>query len=361
MTSLSSRTPSVIIVGAGLTGLTAANALVDAGVGVTVLEARDRVGGRTLTKDGWVDMGATWCWDGENQVIELARSLGFPLYRQYSKGDAVLERAAGVVQRLRGHPIDYPSWRFGGGAQQLSRALAERLPPKSVVLNMETTSVCSEDCGVRVIANDKTEYHADAVIIAIPPALAAANLNFTPPLDTATRETCERTKTWMGDTVKAIARFDEPFWRQGGFSGSAMSEPGPFHEFHCHSTDQTGQAAVFGFASAADLRGKDDAQIREIFEKQLRSLWGTPAGTTTTPLSVDVLDWSKERYTTPVSPAKLSSTRYYGHPVFQEPVQGGRVMFASTETSVVNPGHLEGAIAAGKHAASTIAKRLGVL
>ncbi|MEK9810356.1 MAG: FAD-dependent oxidoreductase [Candidatus Nanopelagicales bacterium] len=41
--------PSVLVVGAGLAGLAAAVRMTDAGLNVTVLEARDRVGGRVWT------------------------------------------------------------------------------------------------------------------------------------------------------------------------------------------------------------------------------------------------------------------------------------------------------------------------
>ncbi len=54
----------VCVVGAGYAGLTAAYRLKQAGRKVIVLEARNRVGGRSLTADlkggGWIDLGGQW-------------------------------------------------------------------------------------------------------------------------------------------------------------------------------------------------------------------------------------------------------------------------------------------------------------
>src|SRR5947207_11345883 len=66
----------VLVLGAGIAGLAAARALMQLGYEVTVLEARDRIGGRCWTVDG-VDLGAQWIHSTEgNPVSTLTRELG---------------------------------------------------------------------------------------------------------------------------------------------------------------------------------------------------------------------------------------------------------------------------------------------
>ena len=73
---------SVIVAGAGLAGLSAARELEARGATVTVLEARDRVGGRVWTlRDGfaarqYAEAGADLVEDEQEEVLRLARELG---------------------------------------------------------------------------------------------------------------------------------------------------------------------------------------------------------------------------------------------------------------------------------------------
>ncbi|KAL5164274.1 putative polyamine oxidase 4 [Glycine soja] len=78
--------PSVIVIGAGISGLAAARSLYDASFKVTVLESRDRLGGRIHTDFSFgcpVDMGASWLHGvcNENPLAPLIRGLGLSLYR----------------------------------------------------------------------------------------------------------------------------------------------------------------------------------------------------------------------------------------------------------------------------------------
>jgi len=69
-------TKAVLVVGAGMAGLSAARSLADAGWPVRVIEARDRIGGRVYTERGWgapLELGASWIHGTtDNPLMELA-------------------------------------------------------------------------------------------------------------------------------------------------------------------------------------------------------------------------------------------------------------------------------------------------
>ncbi len=74
----------VAVVGAGLAGLAAADALLSGGVEVTVLEARDRVGGRVWTRElengAVVEMGAEFILPGNDTILAAIERFGLGLW-----------------------------------------------------------------------------------------------------------------------------------------------------------------------------------------------------------------------------------------------------------------------------------------
>lgn len=124
----------VAVVGAGLTGLTAARALQRAGHSVHVLEADERVGGRIWTvraADGTpVNWGATFVGPQQTAILALARQLGVRTYPTYDTGDNVLlfdgRRATytGAVP-----PVDQAALLEVAGAIAQLNALAAGIDP----------------------------------------------------------------------------------------------------------------------------------------------------------------------------------------------------------------------------------------
>ncbi len=99
------RSVDVVVVGAGISGLTAARRLAGKGRSVVVLEARNRVGGRTLNHDVApgrpVEAGGEYVGPTQNRIAAVCKELGIGIYEAYLEGDNSYI-ADGRVQRYTG-------------------------------------------------------------------------------------------------------------------------------------------------------------------------------------------------------------------------------------------------------------------
>ena len=336
----------VVIVGAGAGGLLAACELAAGGMSVRVLESRSRSGGRLLSTthdDMGVDLGATWFWPSEPMINQLVQKLDIATHSQHIAGDAMYHDRP-ESQRLDGNPLDVPSGRFSKGADHLTTALADLLPTGTVSFDSPVDEISIGETSATVRFGG-TEIRCSHAVVAVPPALAVDAIAFTPPLPDSVASLCAATPVWMGTTTKVAAIYPRAFWRDNGLSGSAISHLGPMREIHDMSGPHGSPAVLFGFAPHT-------AELTETaVTDQLAEIFGPDAGA---PTKVIVQNWQQERWTTPAGAEHLTDYQTYGHRLFQSPVLHGRLHWASTETSPHSPGHIEGALAAGRRAATTI-------
>lgn len=100
------ETTDVVIIGAGLAGLIAARDITAAGLSCIILEARDRVGGKTWSQElsdgkGIVELGAAWINDtNQTQVYALAKKYNAEFIEQNTVGDCAIQDAESGIERF---------------------------------------------------------------------------------------------------------------------------------------------------------------------------------------------------------------------------------------------------------------------
>jgi monoamine oxidase len=440
----------VVVVGAGLAGLAAARRLVDAGAEVVVLEARARVGGRTLTMpaaDGTpIDHGGQWIGPTQDRIAALAEQVGVTTYPSYERGlntefrdgrahryggqlpdggdpvaavaigQAIREldamaaqvpleapwtaehalawdsqtvetwlqarvtagqartwlrtairgslaaeprdlsllhtlffiRSAGGIARLIATAGGAQERRFHQGAQAISIRLAETLGGR-VVLGAPAEVVRHGDGGVVVEAGGRAVAGGRA-IVAVPPALAG-RIGYRPALPGWRNQLTQRVP--MGSVIKVHALYEEPFWRQDGLSGLAVSDSGPVRVVYDNSPEAGSPGVLVGFIEGEQARNwarRNPADRRAGVLACLVDYFGERAGR---PRELLERSWADEEY---------SGGCYAGYfppgvwtsfgQALREPV--GRLHWAGTETATVWTSFMEGAVQSGQRAADEV-------
>lgn len=344
----------IAIIGAGLTGLSAARTLVQAGQPFTLYEARERVGGRVLSKTIQgisVDLGPAWIWpDQQPRLTQPLDELRLSRTPQYENGMFIYED--GLSLRRFEYPKRYDTaQRLIGGIGRLVQALVSDLPEDAIRLNHPIRGLTATKSGVELQTRSET-HSARAAIVALPPRLAG-QLTLTPPPPESLRDTLVHTPTWMAAHAKFICVYDRPFWREEGLSGTVLSQPGPLQEVVDQSPGPDGPGVLVGFVGwSARKRAAQGSALRGAVLDQLQRAFGERAAE---PLETQLKDWSTDPYTaTEPDTQPLRQHPAYGAPALSQSWANGRLQIASAETSSVSGGLIEGAILAGAAAARAL-------
>ena len=344
----------ILIIGAGLSGLSLAHRLIADGRDVVVAEARSRIGGRVLSEGPRaLDLGPSWFWPGQPQMAGLVRNMKLDVFEQYAEGSLVFQDPSGAVRRDIEMAPMAGSLRIAGGMAAVTEGLARLLPGQALWLGYKLARL--EDNGSAVIAHltsadGQQIVKARTVGLAIPPRVAAESIEFQPALSAVATRAMQQVPTWMAGHAKVVAVYRRPFWREAGLSGDAISHLGPLAEIHDASPMDGSCGALFGFAGllAPARRALGEVAFRERICQQLSALFGEDAAM---PDEILIRDWADD----PLTATALDDDPPPGHPTYGLPqslrdLWGGKLHLASTETAEQFGGYLEGALEAAEQA-----------
>lgn len=235
-----------------------------------------------------------------------------------------------------------------GGMQSVADRLASEFK-EAIHLETPVRRLQQESAGVLVVS-DKLSVQARRVICAIPPNLAARFV-YDPPLPSLKRQLLDRSPAGQG--IKWHAVYEEPFWREGNFTGQgADMDETPEACLDCSPQNgHPGVLAAFAFGpSARRLATLSTNERQQILITGLVKRFGQRAAK---PLCVDEYDWSSDPWANGdmfahYAPGVLTG---FGR-ALREPCD--RVHWAGTETATMWSGSIEGAVRSGERAAEEV-------
>jgi len=348
----------VIIIGGGIAGLTTAYKLKRHGIKALVLEASDRLGGRIYTKTDakhLLELGATWVFQ-DPVLKQLIKDLGLSLYPQYLMGDALIKYdqsmsiqkspTAALMNGAVYHKVE-------GGTGAVIEALAQRLDIDRVRLNNNVVELSFQDELVKLTLDDGSILESAIVIIAAPPKSIAENVKFN--LSPDFMKLMSETHTWMGESTKFTVILDRDYWRSKYLSGFVYSNYGLIREIQDHSAENGQTFGLVGFLQPEGKLIKNFEMRRKMVFQELNELFNIQQSHI---LAYDDFLWYEyfEDGQSINYNAHLSPHQNNGHSFYQQSHFDGHLFFAGAETSMSNPGYMEGAVSSANSVVKLLLK-----
>jgi len=242
--------------------------------------------------------------------------------------------------------------RFVGGAQRIADAMALDSGP---IRYGEPVRRIHHDAGGVKLETDTGCVFAHRAILAVPPAVAV-RVDFQPPLSGLRDQLWQRTP--MGSVIKCFAIYPTPWWRDRGLSGHAISDEGPVQAVFDATPASGSPGVLMGFFEGQEAREyarQGPAARRAALLECFVRYFGPEARA---PLDVVDKDWSDDPWARGGYVGFLTPGAWtgFGH---CWAAAAGRIHFAGAETATRWHGYMEGALLAGKRAASEVLRAEG--
>ena len=335
----------IIIVGAGLTGLSIAYLLKRKGINTHIIEARNRTGGRIETikgnQDSPMEMGATWFGNKHQHLLKFLKEIEIGIFQQYIHGITFFETMSFTPpQQFEVPASEEPSFRIQGGTSSLIRKLVAEVGMENISLNQPISKIEKKETNISISTVDGTIFEADLVISTIPAKLFVQSIECSPALPKDATSIFENTQIWMEGSIKFAVEYASPFWKEKGLSGAVFSQSSLIPEMYDHTNYEGNKFALKGFLNGSMVQySKEDREKMVI--QNLKKFFGSD-----TENHIGYFDriWSDEKYTFSPTTDFLSSHYNNGHPIYQNSFWGNSFFMAGTETSPNFGGYMEGAI-----------------